>query len=661
MLRQLLFLFCLPVLALAQSENIPATNKIRGYVVDQDGNRLAGVRLFCNEAHAISKNPGGDFVLTVIDMFKDEDVVLTVTKEGYQLATLNRQNLLTIKSADRTNTVEIRMQRVPEIKGIKRIAVLPFCDDSPDKTSPLITGAFTAKADQALSQINTSQLEPVPYTPFVQAAMQEAQLLRGAYCDINKITGLAGVINANVVVYGMYQKLGSGWNVTCSFVDLTTRKPFLNTIYILGQPSLMACQEKLYYQILERLGISIADQEKQIIQSHTTEATSSEAAFSQHLNGSQYRQEGKLDAAKAAQNKAIQTDPEFARAYEERAFIEQQQGNTAAAQQDYQRAKQKAERKGLGKLFQKIFKNPSTQDIYHTVQEGETLLSIAKQYQSSLDQIVTANGLKDSTLTLGQILRIPPTEAPPRITETINGVSFDMLYVEGGTFEMGYDPKRDGRDEYMNNAKPPHRVQLSGYYMGETEVTVAQFDAFIKATSYQTDAEKGDGSYIWMGSTWEKKAGVSWRDDVAGHSRPSQDYNHPVIHVSWNDAQAYCTWLSEKTGKSYRLPTEAEWEYAARGGKNGKPTLYAGSNEIDKVAWYRENAKGTHPVGELAPNELGLYDMSGNVYEWCQDWYGSDYYAECAKQGLVVDPAGPADGPSRVLRGGSRYNFARYC
>jgi formylglycine-generating enzyme required for sulfatase activity len=137
--------------------------------------------------------------------------------------------------------------------------------------------------------------------------------------------------------------------------------------------------------------------------------------------------------------------------------------------------------------------------------------------------------------------------------------------------------------------------------------------------------------------------------------RPQREYNHPVIHVSWNDAAAYAEWLSRKTGQTWRLPTEAEWEYAAQGGKNYK---YAGSSIISNVGWYSKNSGGkTHIVGQKSPNNFGLYDMTGNVWEWCSDWFGSDYY----KSSPQNNPQGPSSGSGRVLRGGSWSHYARYC
>lgn len=190
-------------------------------------------------------------------------------------------------------------------------------------------------------------------------------------------------------------------------------------------------------------------------------------------------------------------------------------------------------------------------------------------------------------------------------------------------------------------------------------MTVAQFKQFIDETNYRTDADKDGGSYFWTGSAWEKRAGVNWKYDSQGTVRPQSDYNHPVIHVSWNDAVEFTKWLSNKSKKKYRLPTEAEWEYAARGGASlGSATanIYAGSNNIDEVAWYTSNSGSkTQPVGRKKANEQGIYDMSGNVWEWCSDWYGN-YIS-----GSQTNPQGPSSGSGRVLRGGSWLSDARGC
>ena len=230
-----------------------------------------------------------------------------------------------------------------------------------------------------------------------------------------------------------------------------------------------------------------------------------------------------------------------------------------------------------------------------------------------------------------------------------------MIMVEGGSFWMGCD---SSTHNCQGDELPMHRVSLADFYISETEVTVAQFSEFIKETNYQTDAEKNGGSYVWNGTKREKRLGVDWRCDVAGNKRPAWEEYHPVIHVSWNDAMAYVSWLSWKTKLPYRLPTEAEWEYAARGGNSGADSLvYAGSSVLQEVAWFHLNADGrTHPVKEKKSNALGLFDMNGNVWEWCSDWYHPGYSKEDQK-----GPNGPPNGTDKVNRGGSWRNLGPYC
>jgi len=203
-------------------------------------------------------------------------------------------------------------------------------------------------------------------------------------------------------------------------------------------------------------------------------------------------------------------------------------------------------------------------------------------------------------------------------TFTVGGVSYKMIRVEGGSFMMG---SPDNDSDAFSDEKPQHRVTLSDYYIGETQVTQA----------------------LW-------KAVMGYNP-----SRRERD-NLPVESVSWNDCQEFIKQLNKKTGKTFRLPTEAEWEYATRGGNKSKGYKYSGSNAIGDVAWYDGNSSlKTHKVGTKQPNELGIYDMSGNVWEWCSDWYGS--YSSFSQ----VDPVGPATGSFRVLRGGSWGNRARNC
>lgn len=234
----------------------------------------------------------------------------------------------------------------------------------------------------------------------------------------------------------------------------------------------------------------------------------------------------------------------------------------------------------------------------------------------------------------------------------------DMVFVKGGTFTMGCTAEQGG--DCQNNEKPARQVSLSDYYIGRTQVTVAQFAAFIEDSGYRTEAEQGGGSYIWSGSEWKLTKGVDWRCDEKGKSRAKEAYDHPVIHVSWNDAVAYCEWLSRKSGGRFQLPTEAEWEYAARGGSLSKGFKYAGSDNLGLVAWHSGNSGSKmYPVARKISNELGLFDMSGNVWEWCaDDWH--DSYEKAPTDGSAwVDS--PQRGSFRVLRGGSWNGNAEFC
>jgi sulfatase modifying factor 1 len=225
-----------------------------------------------------------------------------------------------------------------------------------------------------------------------------------------------------------------------------------------------------------------------------------------------------------------------------------------------------------------------------------------------------------------------------------------MVFVQGGTFQMG---SNNGN----NDEKPVHTVTVNSFYISKHEITVAQFKNFIKATNYKTDAEKHGYGWIYNGG-WKKINGIAWHCDANGNRRPMSDYDYPVIYVSWNDAVAFCKWLSKKTGMYFRLPTEAEWEYAAQGGNKSNGYKYSGSNNVYDVAWFNGNSGNiTHAVGTKSPNELGVYDMSGNVWEWCHDWYSNNYYNKSPE----YNPQGPSRGKYHVLRGGSWYDNASFC
>ena len=212
-------------------------------------------------------------------------------------------------------------------------------------------------------------------------------------------------------------------------------------------------------------------------------------------------------------------------------------------------------------------------------------------------------------------------------TFSVAGVSFNMIRVDAGSFMMG---AAADDDEAADRERPAHQVTLSGYSIGETEVTQ---------------------------ELWQAVMGYNPSDFT-------DDPQRPVDYVSWDDCQLFISKLNEMTGMAFRLPTEAEWEFAARGGNRSKGYKYAGSDNVDDVAWYEVNAYnvgmddpgfGPHAVKTKAPNELGLYDMSGNVMEWCQD-----YYALYSNE-TQTDPVGPSSGYGRATRGGSWGGAATSC
>ena len=223
-------------------------------------------------------------------------------------------------------------------------------------------------------------------------------------------------------------------------------------------------------------------------------------------------------------------------------------------------------------------------------------------------------------------------------TEIVNDVSFKMIAVEGGTFKMGSQSKDSRMPNFDKDAfdgeSPVHDVTLDSFYMAEFVVT----------------------EYLWEAVMNEYKSNESrgFLERLFGNKAPREGY--PKTDISWNDCQKFIKKLNQLTGKNFRLPTEAEWEYAARGGNKSKGYKYSGSDDIEYVAWYSDNSSSTtHPVGSKSPNELGIYDMSGNVYEWCSDWYGG------YTSSYQTNPKGPSAGSDRVLRGGRWGSSAQCC
>ncbi len=282
-----------------------------------------------------------------------------------------------------------------------------------------------------------------------------------------------------------------------------------------------------------------------------------------------------------------------------------------------------------------------------------------------------------------------------------------MVWVPGGEFSMGTeDPTRmvcEGHgDDPMQDARPIHRVYVDGFWMDTTEVTNEQYARFVEATHYVTVAERRPkpedfpgarpedlvpGSILFTATPgqvplndflawWRYQPGACWNRPGGPGTSVNGREKFPVVHIAYEDAEAYAKWAGK------RLPTEAEWEFAARGGASGKPFTW-GDEFKPKGKWMANIYQGSFPtkdtgldgfaglaqVASYAPNGYGIYDLAGNVWEWCADWYRPDYYAQVARDGLARNPRGPADSfdpqepgtPKRIHRGGSFICTDQYC
>jgi formylglycine-generating enzyme required for sulfatase activity len=272
--------------------------------------------------------------------------------------------------------------------------------------------------------------------------------------------------------------------------------------------------------------------------------------------------------------------------------------------------------------------------------------------------------------------------------EITNSLGMKLVVIPHGTFQMGSPAGEKGRHD---DEGPQHEVQITkDFYMAKFAVTRGQFRQFVENTGYKTDAEK-DGKGGWGYVETKDGKGSFPQKDIFNWRRTGfeQTDEHPVVNVSWNDAQAFCEWLGRKEDKPYRLPTEAEWEYACRAGTSTR--YYNGDEDgglrqvaniadrslaakwdhsglhnpdfkkaliswLEEVSW-SDGYPFTAPVGQFRSNAWGLYDMHGNVYQWCSDWSDPKYYHRSPR----VDPQGPDDGQFRVLRGGSWLDFPRWC
>ena len=266
-------------------------------------------------------------------------------------------------------------------------------------------------------------------------------------------------------------------------------------------------------------------------------------------------------------------------------------------------------------------------------------------------------------------------EIRPKLTDV--GME-GMVLIGGGTFKMGTNTKAGFA---ADGEGPVREVRVSSFYMDRTTVTSAQFSKFVDETGYKTEAEHFGWSFVFHGFLsneilkenppfppdtpwWKGIEGARWDRPEGRGSHVRERMDHPVVHVSWNDALAYCTWAGK------RLPTEAEWEYAARGGLEQK--TYPWGDELVPVGMHRCNIwqgafpdhnteedgyAGTAPARSFTPNGYGLYNVSGNVWEWCQDWFSASY----PSLKISENPTGPAVGEAKVIRGGSYLCHRSYC
>ena len=262
----------------------------------------------------------------------------------------------------------------------------------------------------------------------------------------------------------------------------------------------------------------------------------------------------------------------------------------------------------------------------------------------------------------------PDGDKEKEITYYTNTVRMKLALIPAGTFMMG---ETLSPEEMMSRwpligvgdpgwgkrvGRPAHRVSITrGFYMGAHDVTRRFFARFVRESSYRTEAEKKGKASAFKNGEWEDQDGVNWRNPLF-----EQTDDHPVVCVSWNDANSFCDWISKKEGLEYRLPTEAEWEYAARAGSAA--SWYWGEDESGAQGRAKIIFDGVHyaswrtaRVGSLTPNAFGLYDMIGNVRTWCADWHSDFYYGESPG----ADPTGPDSGHYRVVRGGSWSDIPR--
>jgi len=265
---------------------------------------------------------------------------------------------------------------------------------------------------------------------------------------------------------------------------------------------------------------------------------------------------------------------------------------------------------------------------------GAFTLTAGFGYVSNTTKSVVSTIMQDEKLP--QVKKVLPLNRK-NFTFSVNNISFEMIFVEGGEFVMGCTQEQS---DCFNNEKPAHKVSLSDFYMAKYPITQKLW-------------------YVVMGSSIQQQRSLSERNTLCGEG---DDY--PMYFINYEECEAFCTklnkLLSDKLpeGYKFKLPTEAQWEHAARGGRRSNGYRYSGGNGLNNFAWNYDNSnKTTHSVGKKMPNELGIYDMSGNVWEWCSDWYDVNYYGISP----LIDPKGPDSGTLRVMRGGAWNEPAARC
>ena len=282
------------------------------------------------------------------------------------------------------------------------------------------------------------------------------------------------------------------------------------------------------------------------------------------------------------------------------------------------------------------------EELKETFVSGQTAVGLFLEYQNAKE--ICQSGAKKSAnletglaslLNCGRCGSTGPVFPSDEWREPKTGM--DFIWVSGGSFQMGSGP---WDDQGLGDEKPVHEVWLDGLWVGKYPVLVSQYLAFVKDT--------GQNQPAWLeeGCKYNIHSGNDALFSALGESVTSDSC--PVVGVSWADAVAYAKWMSKKTGFYFRLPTEAEWEYAARSG--GEEEQYAGGKDVDAVAWYDDNSNGAaHPVGMKSSNGLGIHDMCGNVSEWCLDFYHKEAY----RNHKPYNPQNMEEGPCRAVRGGS--------